>query len=318
MVLNRTLPVFFLFICFSIQSIGQELFPINEPASTVPKNVLGIKFMSETNRELETIRNQFAVRLMYGLTPKLTVWAQPMVSNHHDQFLPNDLIDHRHIGASTVFYSSTIQYGRKYNYTFSGLHFYGKYRFLTQDENDSHFRMAAYAETTIFGTQAHDESEPHLQGDNEGFGGGLIATYLKKRFAVSFTGGFIKANDYHQNKQGLRHQLKYGQAITYNLSFGYLIYPKKYTSYNHSNINLYVELVGKSYGAAQLWEDDQAVEIVSESLGQGAYLDVFFGIQRIMNSNDRVELTVAFPVINKSYRHFYPLLSLGWQKYLFK
>lgn len=310
--------IFFL-LCTSVGN-AQELFPINEPASNVPKGVVGVKFMAESYRELKSVRNQFSVRVMYGLTPKLTVWAQPMLSNHHGQFLPNDLIDHRHIGPNIIFFSNTIQYGQKYGYSFSGLHLYAKYRFLTMDENDSHFRMAAYFENTVLGTQAHDESEPHLQGDNDGFGAGIIATYLVNRFAVSFTGGALKANDFFQSRpdRNLNHQLRYGRALTYNLSFGYLVYPKKYKSYNHNNINLYVELIGRSYEAAQLWENDLPVAIESPSLGAGNYVDVFFGIQRITNSNDRVELTVGFPLINESYRHFYPLLMLNWQKYLFR
>jgi hypothetical protein len=35
-------------------------------------------------------------------------------------------------------------------------------------------------------------------------------------------------------------------AINYSLSFGHLILPKKYTSYDQTNFNIYAELIGQS------------------------------------------------------------------------
>lgn len=296
---------------------AQELFPMSEPASTIPKGVLAVKLLSETNNELRRIRNQFNLRLQYGLTPKFTIWAQPMVSNHHDQLLPNDMINHYHAGPNTIYYSTTINYGSNYAYTFSGLHLYGKYRFLNFDEDDAHFRIAAYGEYTALGTQAHDEAEPHLQGDTGGAGAGLIMTYLKNRFAVSFTGGYVIPEDYKEENTTSQFKLEYGNAWSYNLSFGYLVYPKKYESYQQSNYNVYLELKGKSYDAANFSRQGESVNIASPSLQSGAYLDAYIGLQRIIRSNDRIEVSLGFPLINKSYRHFYPVLNLAWQRFIF-
>lgn len=309
--------VTFLFLISSFFLSGQELYPIAEPASTIPKNVLGIKLMSETFHEVRLIRNQFSVRLMYGLTPKLTVWAQPMVSNHHSKLLPRDIVTHRHVGPTQIFFTQLKQYGGSYPYFFSGIHFYGKYRFLTMDSNDQHFRMAAYAETTPIGSTAHDESEPHLQGDNNGVGAGIIATYLKSRMAVSFTGGFIKAFDYQEEGTIEDFSLKYGEAVRYSLSFGYLLYPSKYESYNHKNYNIYVELIGKAYTAAELFSNGEPVSVETAPFQGGAYLDAYFGIQQIMRSNDRLELSVGLNVLNKSYRHFYPVINFAFQHYFY-
>lgn len=306
-----------LFLCLAASGRAQELYPMNEPASTVPKGVLGVKIMSETNSEVRRIRNQFAARFQYGLTSRLTVWAQPMVSNHHGKELPNDMINHHQIGANTIYYSTTINYGNPYPYSFSGLHFYAKYRFLNFDQDDAHFRMAAYGEYTVLGLQAHDESEPHLQGDNAGPGAGIIATWLKNRFAVSFNGGYILPDAYRETDTFRQFELEYGNAWTYNLSLGYLIYPKEYKSYQQSNYNLYVEFMGKKYDDAIFYRRGELVDIASSALQGGAYLDVYFGIQRIVRSNDRIELTLGFPLINKSYRHFYPVLNLAWQRYFF-
>jgi len=303
---------------FISQSItAQELFVINEPASTVPKGVLGLKLMSETYNESGAIRNQFAARIMYGLTSNLTLWAQPMVSNHHGQTLPADLITHRHVGANTISYTRTIKYGSKYNYSFAGIHFYGKFRILNFDQDNQHLRIALVGEYTPLGQQAHDEAEPHLQGDTGGLGGGAIITYLKNRFAVSFTGGYIMPQAYEDVTSNNRYKIDYGNAINYSLSFGYLLYPKKYDSYQQNNYNIYLELSGKSFEQAHLSQRGNDIDIQSEALMAGQYLDAYIGVQRIVNSNDRIELSIGFPVINKSYRHFYPLLNLAWQKYFY-
>ncbi|NNE29879.1 MAG: hypothetical protein HKN16_09590 [Saprospiraceae bacterium] len=297
--------------------IGQELFPMNEPASTVPKGVLGVKVLTESYNEIRRIRNQASLRVQYGLTGKLTVWAQPMISNHHAKSLPADMVNHQHAGPNTVFFSTAIDYGANYPYSFAGLHLYSKYRFLNFDSDDAHFRMAFYGEYTAFGTQAHDEAEGHLQGDTGGAGAGLIATWLKNRWAVSFTGGAIVSNPYTETLPR-NFRLEYSPGFTYNLSIGYLAYPKKYQSYQQSNYNLYLELMGKSFDAASFSRlDNERIEIDSYALQSGSYLDIYIGVQRIIRSNDRLELSIGFPFINKSYRHFYPVLNLGWQRYFF-
>jgi len=296
---------------------GQELFPMNEPASTVPKGVLAVKILTESNNEARRIRNQFSARIQYGLTSKFTIWAQPMISNHHDIQLPNDIINHQHIGANTIYYTSNIRYGGHYPYTFSGLHLYGKYRFLNYDDDDSHLRFAAYGEYTAFGKQAHDEAEAHLQGDNAGAGGGLIATWLKNRLAVSFTGGIIAPEPYRETDTFRQFELDYSKAWTYNLPFGYLVYPKKYESYEQSNYNIYVEFMGKKYDDAAFSRRGELVDINTASLSGGAYLDVYLGVQRIIRANDRFEISIGLPVIGRSYRHFYPVLNLAWQRYFF-
>lgn len=312
----RILGILLIFLCASTLP-AQELFVISEPASTVPKGVLGLKVMSETYNESGAIRNQFAARIMYGLTSRLSLWAQPMVSNHHGLTLPSDLVSHTHSGPNTILSANQVNYGKKYPYSFSGLHLYAKYRIINFDQDDEHFRIAVYGESTAFGSQAHDEAEAHLQGDNAGYGGGAIFTYLKSRLAVSFTGGFIAPSFFEDKKSNNHYAIDYSDAFSYSLSFGYLLYPRKYESYNQSNFNIYAEFIGKSYGEAGLSWLEQSIEVQTDALRSGSYLDAYFGIQRIVNSNDRIELSLGFPLINKSYRHFYPILNLAWQRYFY-
>jgi len=307
----------FIFLIFSNTnlSFGQELFPNTEPASTVPKGVFGLRLLSETYNESGAIRNQFSARLMYGLTKNLTLWAQPMVSNHHGESFPANLFNHSH--SSGISFTRPIEYGTKYKYSFAGIHLYAKYRLLNFDQDDQHLRLALYGEYSPFANQAHDEAEPHLQGDTGGLGAGAILTYLKSRFAISFTGGYITPQKFIDLKSNNRYEFTYSNAVNYSLSFGYLLYPKSYTSYQQPNYNLYVEFIGKAFNDAEIMWFDVPVEVRSAAQLGNQYLDVYFGIQRIVNSNNRLELTIGVPVISKSYRHFYPLLNIGWQRYLY-
>ncbi len=296
-------------------SYGQELFPNTEPASTVPKGVFGVKLMTETYNESGAVRNQFSARLMYGLTKNLTLWAQPMLSNHHGESFPSDLFNHSH--SSGVSYTKPVVYGKKYKYAFAGIHLYAKYRLLNFDQDDRHLRVALYGEYSPMANQAHDEAEAHLQGDNGGIGAGAIITYLKSRLALSFTGGYIVPQKFTDLKSNNRYEFTYSNAVNYSFSIGYLLYPKSYTSYQQSNYNLYLEFMGKAFGDAEIMWFDIPVDVRSPAQLANQYLDVYLGIQRIVNSNNRLELSVGIPVISKSYRHFYPLLNIGWQRYLY-
>jgi hypothetical protein len=321
---NMRLYLFIFFISFlSFSAAAQELFPICEPASTMPKGVLGFRAFSESYKEPgNKFRNLSGVKIMYGLTPKLTIMAIPNGSNHHNATLPPDFPTH-----------NTPQIGvpHPFLFLFNGVDFYAKYRFLSNDGQNTHFRMAAYAEGSYL-TVAHDEAEPTLLDDTKGYGGGVIATYLKHRFAASFTGGFIIPLEY---KGGVSDQLTglpevpahvyYGKAVNYSLSFGYLLSPKTYTDYNQTNWNIYVEFIGKSYGAAKVDFSNilapgsyypVSVQGVPVLLA-GQYVELHPGVQCIIKSNLRIDLSAGFPFIDKSYAHYYPLYTVGIQRYLY-
>lgn len=119
---------------------------------------------------------------------------------------------------------------------------YGKYRFFSADGMYSHFRMAAFAEI------AHSNTKPmyqeiNLQGDHAGMQAGLVFTQLLHKLAVSSTVSYAAING-----NSKAHQLVMGnkaEALNYSLSFGHLILPKKYTSYDQTNFNIYAELLGQ-------------------------------------------------------------------------
>jgi len=312
--------IFFHFLCCSF---AQELFPLNEPASNVPKNAIGLRAFNQSYLEGKTIRGLDALRVMYGLLPRLTVMATVSMSNHHGKDFPSNLATHTHNGNQTVYKTGDYVVGIPYSYRFNGVSFYSKYRFISVDGQNKHFRMAAYGAYSYLNV-AHDEAEPNLLDDTKGLGGGLITTYLIKRLAVSLTSGVIIP----QNHKGsipdpisselIPTEIKYGRALEYNLSFGYLLFPKKYENYNQTNWNLYLEFMGKTYEAATITQyGDKSVPISTPLLQKGNYIDICPGIQAIIKSNLRIDFSVKLPMINKSYAHFYPVYVIAVQRYFF-
>lgn len=303
--------------------LSQELFPLNEPASNVPKGVLGLRALDESFMDISQMRNLFGLRVMYGLLPRLSIYATASVSNHHSRDFPANLVSHTHNGSQTTYSTGTFQRGQVYPYLFTGIYLYAKYRFLSIDGEHRHFRMAAYGEWSNVKV-AHDETEPNLLDDTKGYGGGLIATYLKNHLAVSLTSGVIIPGAYRGLSPDLYGgpmvptEVRYGRAVKYNLSFGYLLFPHQYRDYDQGNINVYVEFLGKAYESASVYQYGvKPVPVSTPLLKAGNYVDIAPGIQYIHKSNLRIEFSAELPMINQSYAHYYPMVQLGIQRYFY-
>ena len=78
----------------------------------------------------------------------------------------------------------------------------------------------------------------------------MIATYLNHKFAASVNVSYIMPYKFQQFDSNI--VINYANAITYSLSFGYLLLPRTYTTYKQVNINLYIEFMGEDYGAASI------------------------------------------------------------------
>jgi hypothetical protein len=323
MIWNRILIIFIFAHSFGITS-GQELYILNEPASNVPKGVIGLRMFSQHFKEINTTRSLGAFRIMYGLTPRLTVMATLTGSNHHNRQLPPDLITHTHTsGGQTIYFTNNIKRGVQYPFLINGVNLFAKYRFISADKKNEHFRMALYAEWASV-KSAHDEAEPNLLDDNSGYGGGLIATWLKNRFAASLIAGFIQPNSYFEKQTDftggpdLPTTIYYGQAFKYNLSLGYRLSPKHYTDYNQANWNIYIEFMGKQYDEARVIQNGTEIETKAIALMDGRYLEIHPGIQHIFQSNLRVEASVGLPLSGRSYVHFIPVWTFAVQRYLYR
>ncbi len=316
-------------LLFGASAQAQELFPVSDLASSVPKGALGVRLFNTGYQESNIYRSLGGLKLYYGATARLSVSATFSVSNIHKKTLPFDFITHAHTGSSFSGSTNTPEAGRPYPYIYNGTNLYAKYRFFTSDGQNTHFRMAAYSEISKIEVPSH-VAEPDLAIHTGGIGGGVIATYLKKHFAVSFTGGvvlpFDSKTDAKDSYGGIYPTtISYGKAFNYDLSFGYLLYPRKYSNYNETNINIYCEFNGRTYGAADITQKDgpyswAATYHISNNapfLNSGSYLDCFPGIQLILKSVYRVEFAAGFPLIGKSYEHLYPVYMVAMQRYFF-
>jgi hypothetical protein len=315
--------IVYVLLCFFSSLTAQELYPNNEPASTMPKGVIGVRLFQESYKELSAYRQLYAFRLMYGVLPKLSLLITGTFSNHHGDILPPNLITHTHNGGQTIYSTGNFQRGVTYPYRWNGVHLFAKYRFLTYDKEHGHIRMAVYGEGSNINV-AHDETEPDLMEENKGYGAGLITTWLHHHLALSLTSGFIHPlpyKGYAPDTQGgpdIPTTLQYGKAFKYNFSAGYLLYPSQYQNYRQTNWNIYLELMGKAYGTANVIQYGTVdVPISTPLLLKGNYMDICPGIQAIIRSNLRIDFSVRFPMINRSYAHFYPLYMLAIQRYFY-
>ena len=145
-----------------------------------------------------------------------------------------------------------------------------KYRFYSTDDLNSHFRLAAYGRYSFNRADIHQE-QIEILGHNTGFETGIIATKLVKKLAISTSVSYEKAFD---NKPQYDFPNNFGDnATNYTLSFGRLMYPKKYISFKQTNINLMVEFVGQT---------------INEN-GK-TFFDIVPAIQFIFNSQARIDL----------------------------
>ncbi len=321
--------LFWYLLLLPLLSPAQELFPVSELASSVPKTALGVRLFDEGYKEANLYRNLTGIKLLYGATSKLSVSATATWSDFHEKTLPFDFITHKHGVTGDTGSTNTPQKGIPYPYIFNSIDFYAKYRFVTMDDEHAHFRVACYAEGSYVAVPSH-EAEPDLLVHTSGYGAGVIATYLHYHFAVSLTGGFIVPLKYTGNTADnfggvYPTTINYGKGLNYDLSFGYLLLPRQYSSYKQTNINIYCEFSGKSYGAAAItqrdgpyaWAASYNLPITTPILKSGYFLDVNPGVQFIFNSTYRVDLSMAFPLVNTSYDHLYPFYLIGVQRYFF-
>lgn len=249
----RMVIIFIIIFAFQ-KSISQELFVVTDPASNVPANSLSINLMQSAFKE------KFEPGYNYHLMPEVTYGINKNLMIRGSAFIST---------RSDALYAE-------------GGGFMVKYRFLSEDDLNSHFRMAAYGRYSFNRADIHQE-QIEILGHNTGFETGIIATKLIHKLAISSSLSFEKALD---NKPNYPFPSTFGNnATNYTLSFGKLMYPKKYTSFKQTNINLMVEFVGQT---------------INEN-GK-SYVDVVPAIQFIFNSQARLDLAYRQELISSMLR----------------
>jgi hypothetical protein len=228
-------------LCVQLQA--QELFVLTEPASNMPAKSLGVRVMNAVMQQAggSHINYHAMPELMWGINKNWMVHAQGFISNRSSGGL-------RAEGGSL----------------------YAKYRFYSNDNVHSHFRMAAYGRYSFNNSDIHQD-EIETMGHNTGYELGLVATQLLHKLAISSSVSFEKAlNNGNGNKLPAGFN---NNAINYTLSAGMLILPVRYTGYQQLNLNIMVELLGQRL----------------HSSGK-SFLDVAPAVQLIINSQARIDV----------------------------
>lgn len=238
--------IFILF--FPLLAAAQELYVFSEPASNMPTRSLSFKATGRypDSRLNNYFKQRYIPEVMVGVSKNFML----------------------HISAGlSDYYSTRIQP--------ESVRGYLKYRFLSKDEVHRHFRMAAFFEGSYSRNKfLYDEFT--LDGDLSGIQMGVIATQLVNRIAVSgtfsFMQGFAEMANHQHDEEG-----NHLSMFNYSLSAGYLLLPRNYTSYQQTNINLYLELLG-SKGTNH----------------EHYYIDLAPALQLIFNSTTKLNLGARF------------------------
>jgi hypothetical protein len=241
-------------LLFTQLVIGQELFVVTDPASNIPANSLSARMGNLLFKEkFESGYNYHLMpEVSYGLNKNLMFRGTAFISNRGNSLVTE------------------------------GGSFFSKYRFYSEDDINSHFRLAAFGRYSFNNSDIHQE-QIETMGHNTGFEVGLVATKLIHKVAISSSLSFERAFD-NTSKNPFPDHLG-NTATNYTLSIGKLMYPKTYTSFKQTNINLMLEVLGQT---------------INEN-GRSS-LDVIPAVQFIINSQARIDLAYRHEIMSSLYR----------------
>ena len=231
-------------IVLSYSGSAQELFTATEPASNRPARSIGFRVDHSLMDETGTSRINYHLipEVMIGVYNILSVLGGVFLSNRSDRF--------RYEGASL----------------------YAKYRFLSRDQLQRHFRMASFVRVSTNNSDIHQQ-ELSVYGHNTGFEAGIVATQLLKKVAISSSVSYVKVTD-NGNGNKFPYNGRERDAVNYSLSFGKLMWPKTYFNYRQLNLNLMLELLAQ------------------RNLESGKYfIDAAPTVQFIVNSQSRIDIS---------------------------
>lgn len=312
--LNRIILLLFriaIFLLGVAQLTAQELFPVNEPASTVPYKVIGVRLSTHLHYKYQTLGHREMVRVLYGVTPTITAMATLTTSNFHVAEFPDDLneyyrISHNHKSGSD-----------DYGFRFEGFHLLAKWRFITRDYAKEHFRVALLTEIAQ-SKSTHLDAYPNLVGDHGGIGTGIIATKLQNRLAASLTAGVTHFFSSVKKTGADIVEYRPGRSLNLNFSTGYRIFPNVYTSINNLNINLYLEANAKMFQGMSASRNGINLNTFQfDYLRNGNLCNVYPGIQLIFNSITRLDLSAELPVLTSNRTGRYSMLMISLQHFFF-
>jgi len=249
-----------IFICVGVKA--QELYVFTEPASNMPAHSISVKYNGKFLENLHSggFEQRHSPEIMFGLSKKWMVHLS---------------------GSFSDMYSSNLRW--------ESVKLYAKYRFLSLDDVHRHFRMAAFVQ----GSYSRNDpfyDELSMDGDQSGVQLGMIVTQLINKLAVSATVSNVQV--LHEDRWNDHASHFPFKAFDYTFSAGYLVLPFNYTSYNQTNLNIYVELLGQQTYDPGLY-----------------YVDLAPAIQLIFNSNTKLNIGYRFQLGGDMHR----MAEKSWQ-----
>jgi hypothetical protein len=242
---------------------AQELYVLNDPASNVPSKSLNLKYAGKFVKESYDGHQHWGTRHMLessiGLSKSFMIRPSVTFSNMYK-----------------------IYPDRQLNFESMGL--YAKWRWLSINDIHKHFRAAFFVKG-IYSTNDLLYDELTGEGDQSAIQAGLIFTQLVNKLAVSTT---LAWNEVMDGERWIKYAgpRNFGyRSFNYALSAGYLLYPQKYSSYDQTNFNVYLEIIG-SNGIDR----------------QFNLLDLAPAVQFIFNSSSKLNLGYRFQVLGKTFR----------------
>lgn len=225
-------------------AFSQELYIFTEPASNMPTKSIGVRLTNEGMFNNPGFMSRTIPEVMFGFNKNLMAHAQAFLSDMDGK------------------------------YRLEGGSLYAKYRFISIDETQSHFRAAAFGRISTSKRPTYTR-DINLEGDNSGVQGGFVFTQLLHKLALSATIGYAHAfKDIDKQISGMPGPKN---MLSYSLSSGYLVLPFVYKNYKEPNFNIYFEMLGKT----------------DPGTGQ-SYLDLAPAVQVILNSTTRIDLGYRF------------------------
>lgn len=257
---KKTIGIILLSFCLHLQLIAQELYVFTEPASNMATNSIGVRLTNEGMFSPD-FRSRSIAEVMVGVNKNVMFHVQGFLSDMDGK------------------------------YKVEGSSFYVKYRFLSLDNAQSHFRAAAFGRISSSNRTMRTD-DINLEGDNSGVQGGLIFTQLIHKLALSATLGYSKVFGEKRDGvayPGMNHAGASGsnEVLSYSLSSGYLVLPIVYKNYNQPNFNLYFEVLGKT-----------------NTRSGNTYIDFAPAVQVILNSKTRIDLGYRFQATGNMERRF--------------
>jgi len=230
-------------LVFSVSAWSQELFSVIEPASNKAARSITFRLDNTMMDDLNSAKVNYHMipEVMIGISKKLMLSGNLFFSNRSDKF------------------------------SYEGGSLYAKYRFLSNDDIQKHFRMAIFGRAGYNNSDIHQE-EINMNGHNTGVETGIVATQLLRKIALSSSISYLRATDNGNNNKFV-YGLENGKAINYTFSIGKLMLPRQYKDYRQTNLNLMAEFLSQV------------------NTGSGKYyLDFVPSVQFIFNSQGRLDI----------------------------